>query len=177
MLLRDETGEKLRRLDWTKFIFGAVCLGGLLGLAVWQAGSLMVGAIFLVALALTTGILYLTATVLTLILKRIKSFGSFSISQAVNSLYRPGNQTRVILLAVGLGAFVVLAVQSLQTNLVREFDFSRNERLPTMFFIDIQRSQIEDLKNLISTESGETTGNDSDWSRTDYGGQRRTVRF
>ena len=155
LLLRDETGEKLRRLDWTKWIFGAFCLAGLLGLAVWQAGSIIVGAFFLVALGLTTGILYLTAVVLTLFLKRIKTFGSFSISQAVNSLYRPGNQTRIILLAVGLGAFVVLSVQSLQTNLVREFDFSRNERLPSMFFIDIQRSQVENLKNLIAQMSNE----------------------
>ncbi|MGI9056209.1 MAG: ABC transporter permease [Pyrinomonadaceae bacterium] len=155
LLLRDETGENLRRLDWTKWIFGAVCLAGLLGLAVWQAGSIVVGAFFLVALGLTTGILYLTAVVLTLILKRIKSFGSFSISQAVNSLYRPGNQTRIILLAVGLGAFVVLSVQSLQTNLIREFDFSRNERLPSMFFIDIQRSQVEEIKKLIAQMSEE----------------------
>ena len=155
LLLRDETGEKLRRLDWTKWIFGAVCLAGLLGLAVWQAGSLIVGAFFLVALGLTTGILYLTAVVLTWFLRRLKTFGSFSFSQAINSLYRPGNQTRIILLAVGLGAFVVLSVQSLQTNLVREFDFSRNERLPSMFFIDIQRSQVENLKNLIAQMSNE----------------------
>lgn len=155
LLLRDETGEKIRRLDWTKWIFGAVCLGGLLGLAVWQAGSLMVGAFFLVALGLTTGILYLTAAALTLILRRVKFFGSFALSQAVNSLYRPGNQTRIILLAVGLGAFVVLAVQSLQSNLIREFDFSRNERLPSMFFIDVQRSQVEELRNLIKQMSNE----------------------
>lgn len=155
LLLRDETGEKLRRLDWTKWIFGAVCLAGLLGLAVWQAGSIMVGAFFLVALGLTTGILYLTAAALTLILRRVKFFGSFALSQAINSLYRPGNQTRIILLAVGLGAFVVLAVQSLQSNLVREFDFSRNERLPSMFFIDAQRSQVENLKNLITQMSNE----------------------
>ncbi len=155
LLLRDETSEKLRRLDWTKWIFGAICLAGLLGLAIWQAGSPIVGAFFLVALGLTTGILYVTAIVLTFILRRVKFFGSFALSQAVNSLYRPGNQTRVILLAVGLGAFVVLAVQSLQTNLVREFDFSRNERLPSMFFIDIQKSQVEELKNLIAQMSSE----------------------
>ncbi len=155
LLLRDETGENLRRLDWTKWIFGAICLAGLLGLAIWQAGSIIVGAFFLVALGLTTGILYLTAVVLTWFLHRLKIFGSFAISQAVNSLYRPGNQTRIILLAVGLGAFVVLSVQSLQTNLVREFDFSRNERLPSMFFIDIQRSQVEEIKNLIAQMSEE----------------------
>ena len=177
LLLRDETGEKLRRLDWTKWIFGAVCLAGLLGLAVWQAGSLIVGAFFLVALGLTTGILYLTAVVLTWFLRRLKTFGSFSFSQAINSLYRPGNQTRIILLAVGLGAFVVLAVQSLQTNLVREFDFSRNERLPSMFFIDIQRSQVENLKNLIAQMSNEQPEITPTVRAQSFRRQRRTVRF
>lgn len=155
LLLRDETGEQLRRVDWAKWIFGAVCLAVLLGLAVWQAGSLIVGTFFLVALGLTTGILYLTAAVLTIILRKMRNFGSFSISQAINSLHRPGNQTRIILLAVGLGAFVVLAVQSLQSNLVREFDFSRNQRLPSLFFIDVQKSQIEELRNLIEQRTGE----------------------
>jgi putative ABC transport system permease protein len=155
LLLHDATGEKMRRLDWTKTIFAAVSLAGLLAVAVWQAGSLRVGAFFLVGLGATSVVLYLAAVVLTLLLKRIKHFGSFSIAQAVNSLYRPGNQTRIILLAVGLGAFVVLAVQSLQTNLVREFDFSRNEKLPSLFFIDIQKSQIEQLKEIVFERSGE----------------------
>lgn len=155
LLLRDEASGKTRRLDATKTIVGAICLAGLLALAVWQAGSLKVGAYFLVGLGATTLVLYFAAIVLTVLLKRIKNFGSFSVSQAVNSLYRPGNQTRVILLAVGLGAFVVLAVQSLQTNLIREFDFTRNAKLPSLFFIDIQKSQIEQLKNIVLERTGE----------------------
>ena len=155
LLLRDETGEKMRRIDLTKWIFGAVCLAILLGLAIWQAGSLIVGTFFLIALGLTTVILYLTAAVLTWALRKVRNFGSFAARQAINSLYRPGNQTRVILLAVGLGAFVVLAVQSLQSNLIREFDFSRNQRLPSMFFVDVQKSQIDELKTLVAEKSGE----------------------
>ncbi len=155
LLLRDETNEKLRRLDPTRIIFAAISLAGLLAVAVWQAGSLKVGAFFLVGLGATSLFLYLAAVVLTLLLKRLKNFGSFSVAQAVNSLYRPGNQTRVILLAVGLGAFVVLAVQSLQTNLVREFDFTRNQKLPSLFFIDIQKSQIDALKQIVLERSGE----------------------
>ncbi len=155
LLLHDATGEKTRRLDWTKTIFGAVSLFGLLALAAWQAGSLKVGAFFLVGLGLTSVFLYLAAVALTLILKRFRNFGSFSIGQAINSLYRPGNQTRIILLAVGLGAFVVLAVQSLQTNLVREFDFTRNGRLPSLFIVDIQKSQIEELAKMLEEKTGE----------------------
>jgi putative ABC transport system permease protein len=155
LLLRDENNANLRKLDPTKWLIGALSLAGLLGLAVWQAGSVKVGAFFLSGLATTSFVLYLAALVLTLLLRKLKILGSFSLRQAVNSLYRPGNQTRIILLAVGLGTFVVLAVQSLQTNLVREFDFTRNQRLPSLFFIDIQKSQINDLVRLIETRVGE----------------------
>lgn len=155
LLLRDDNNTALRRLDLTKWLIGAASLLGLLGLAVWQAGSIQVGAFFLGGLALTSAALYVTALVLTRLLRRFRNIGPFALSQAVNSLYRPGNQTRIILLAVGLGAFVVLAVQSLQTNLVREFDFTRNRRLPSLFFVDIQKSQIEDLARLIESRIGE----------------------
>jgi putative ABC transport system permease protein len=155
LLLRDENNSSIRRLDFTKWLFGALSLLGLLGLAVWQAGSLKVGAFFLGGLGATSAVLYVTALVLTRLLRRLRGVGPFALSQAVNSLYRPGNQTRIILLAVGLGAFVVLAVQSLQTNLVREFDFTRNQRLPSLFFVDIQKSQVENLAQLIESHIGE----------------------
>lgn len=155
LLLRDENNVNLRRLDPTKWIFGALSLIALLGLAVWQAGSLKVGAFFLGGLGATALVLYITALVLTVFLRRFRVFGSFSFRQAINSLYRPGNQTRIILLAVGLGAFVVLAVQSLQANLVREFDLARNQRLPSLFFIDVQKSQIGELVNIIEERVGE----------------------
>ncbi|HMQ02567.1 MAG TPA: ABC transporter permease [Pyrinomonadaceae bacterium] len=155
LLLRDENNASLRRLDPAKWLLGLVSVLALLGLAVWQAGSMIVGVFFLVGLAATAGVLYLAALLLTSILKRLKIFASFSLRQAVNSLHRPGNQTRIILLAVGLGAFVVLAVHSLQANLVREFDFTLNQRLPSLFFIDIQKSQIDELVRIIEARIGE----------------------
>ncbi len=155
LLLHDATGEKMRRLDLPKTIIGAASLLGLLGLAVWQAGSPLVGALFLAGLFLTCLFLYLAAIVLTVVLRKFRNLGSFSLGQAINSLYRPGNQTRIILLAVGLGAFVVLAVQSLQANLVREFDFTRNQTLPSLFIVDIQKSQIDELARILEEKTGE----------------------
>lgn len=160
LLLRDENNVSLRRLDPIKWMLGGVSVCSLLGLAVWQAGSIKVGSFFLGGLAATSAVLYLAAYGLTILLKRLRKFGPFAISQAINSLYRPGNQTRIILLAVGLGAFVVLTVQSLQSNLIREFDFSRNQRLPSLFFVDIQKSQIRPLAEMIAgrlNENPETT--------------------
>src|SRR5262249_10423215 len=140
ILLRDENNASLDRLDRSKWLVGAITLAALLALAVWQAGSLKVGAFFLAGLFATSLVLYLTAVLLTRLLKRVRGLSSFTIRQAINSLYRPGNQTRIILLAVGLGAFVVLTVQTMQGNLVHEFDFTRNARLPSLLFVDIQKS-------------------------------------
>ena len=156
LLLRDQNNEQIRRLDWTKWLFALFTLSGILGIAVWQAGSWKVGTAFLIGLGVTSAILYVTAIILTRLLRQTKKFSSFSIGQAINSLYRPGNQTRVVLLAVGLGAFVVIAVQSLQTNLVREFDFTRNQTLPSLFMVDIQRSQAEGVKKMTEEVTGET---------------------
>lgn len=155
LLLRDENNASIRRLDWKKWLIGALILASLLGLAVWQAGSLLVGAFFLGGLAVTSLVLYLAAVVLTKLVRALRPSRSFSLRQAINSLHRPGNQTRIILLAVGLGAFVVFTVQSLQSNLIREFDFSRNQRLPTLFFIDVQKSQINGLVDTIKARTGE----------------------
>jgi putative ABC transport system permease protein len=127
----------------------------LLGLAIWQAGSIKVGAFFLAGLAGTGLVLFSAAWVLTFILRRIKGLTSFSFRQAVNSLYRPGNQTRVVLLAVGLGAFVVITVQIMQVNLLREFDLTRNRRLPSMIFGDIGKTQIDAVVGLIEQRTGE----------------------
>lgn len=155
LLLHDANNRALRRLDWTKTLFSLVSVAGLLGLAVWQAGSVIVGVFFLAGLAVTSLILYTTAVLLTWLLKKVRSFGPFAVAQAINSLYRPGNQTRIILLAVGLGAFVVLSVQLLQTNLLREFDFTRNQRLPSLFFVDVQKSQIGPLQEIVREQAGE----------------------
>ncbi|MFV0387539.1 MAG: ABC transporter permease [Pyrinomonadaceae bacterium] len=155
LLLRDENNTNLKKLDKVKWAFGFASIVILLGLAVWQSGSVQVGAFFLGGLALVSAALYLIARILTTALRSIKHFGNFSLSQAINSLYRPGNQTRVILLAVGLGTFVVLSVQMLQTNLVREFDLSNNNKLPSLFFIDIQPSQVRNFERIVTKETGE----------------------
>jgi putative ABC transport system permease protein len=159
LLLRDENNASLSHLDWTKWIFGVISLAVLLGLAVWQAGSLKVGAFFLGGLAGTGFVLFASAWVLTWMLRRVRNLASFSLRQAVNSLYRPGNQTRIVLLAVGLGAFVVLAVQAMETNLIREFDFTRNQRLPSMIFVDIQKGQVDDVSKMIAERTGEQPEN------------------
>ncbi|HEX8145439.1 MAG TPA: FtsX-like permease family protein [Pyrinomonadaceae bacterium] len=155
MLLRDEAGEgKRRRPDFLRLLTGALVVLGLALLSSWQAGSVRVGLLFLAGLAATAALLYGAAFLLILLVRRVRNIRSFALRQAVSSLHRPGNQTRVIIMAVGLGAFVVIAIQSLQTNLLNEMDLSRRTQLPNMFLIDIQTDQKQGVEKLIEGATG-----------------------
>lgn len=156
MLLRDETGDegKRRRPDMVRWLAGALVILGLFLLSSWQAGSGRIGLFFLGGLALTAEVLYLAAMLLVYLVRRARHIRSFALRQAVNSLYRPGNQTRIIVMAVGLGAFVVMSIQSLQTNLLAEIDVSSRTNLPGMFLIDIQPDQKQGVEKLVEQTMG-----------------------
>lgn len=130
-----------RDLDWVKLASGLIGALGLVGLASWQAGSLKVGAIFLAALAVMALALNLAAAALMKFVRGLRSLPWFSVRQGVNSLYRPGNQTRIILMAVGLGVFFVVAVRSLQLNLRQELAIDMNALRADMYLIEIQPDQ------------------------------------
>lgn len=154
LLLRDDNNLLGQKLDMTKWILAAFSIALLLLIVIWQAGSIRIGLFFLLGSGSTVILLYFSAVVLTSLLKRLKNLQSFALFQALNSLYRPGNQTHIIILTVGLGVFVILLVQLLQRNLVREFDFSQSSRLPSVFLIDIQRSQIDEVKRVVEEITG-----------------------
>jgi putative ABC transport system permease protein len=155
MLLREvEQDAPVRRLDLLRAAVAVGVLAGLAFLTSWQAGSLRVGVVFLVGLGLTALLLYAAAWLLILLVRRARGLGTFAVRQAVNSMHRPGNQTRVIVMAVGLGAFLVMSVQSLQTSLLEEFDVARRGNLANMYLIDVQKDQVEGVRELVSRTQG-----------------------
>lgn len=164
LVLRNESGVNppdkkwwridWRSIDWLRVLTTVIVTLGLIALAGWQAGSLRIGAIFLAGLAVTAFVLNLVATLLVRSLRQIRYIPSFTLRQGVNSLYRPGNQTKVILLAVGLGAFFIIAVQLLQANLLNEFNFAFNSNAEDMYLIDIQKDQRDGLSSLIENQTG-----------------------
>jgi putative ABC transport system permease protein len=155
MLLRDEEGGRRRgRIDIVRWAAATLVLLALMLISSWQAGSVRVGLFFLGGLALTTAALYLAALLLILLVRRVRHIRTFALRQAVSSLYRPGNQTRVIIMAIGLGAFVVMAIQSVEKNLLNEIDISRRTQLPSMFLIDIQPDQKQGIADLVQQTTG-----------------------
>ncbi len=141
--------ERLRRIDWVQVSLALAVGGALVGVASWQAGSGTAGAAVTIGFAVISAVLYAAAYVLVRLVLPLASAPWFPLRHAVISLRRPGNQTRVILLAVGLGSFFVLGVRALQSNLIAEFSLGMDRGGADMFIIDVQRDQAEGVEALL----------------------------
>ena len=140
--------------DWLRIVVGVFVVAGLLGISTWQAGSIRIGVIFLIALAVMTFVLNLTAIGLMKFVRGFRRVPSFTVRQGINSLYRPGNQTKIILMAVGLGVFFVVGVRSLQLNLRYELGVDLESFKADMYLIDIQRDQRPAVEEAITKFTG-----------------------
>jgi putative ABC transport system permease protein len=141
-------------IDWVKWIVGGAVGAALVGVAAWQAGSLRIGLLLSGGFMATAFVLYIAGWVLVHAVQPLRHSRSFALRHAVLHVARPGNQTRVILLAVGLGTFFILGVRGLQENLLRDFSVQVGDDAPDMFLIDIQADQRGALASFVDQQNG-----------------------
>jgi putative ABC transport system permease protein len=151
LLLRDETVRRAR--DWKGIGVIVVVSLALVALTAWQAASLKVGVVVCVGFAGLAVILHLAGRALIALIAPMANSRSFPLRHAVLHLSRPGNQTRVILLAVGLGAFFIVGVRSLQASLLSEFSIQVAQDAPDMFLLDVQKTQAEGVRAFLGDPS------------------------
>lgn len=153
LLLRADTAATTRARDRAAWVSYAVVGAGLAGVAAWQAGSLEAGAYVMAGLGALALVLHAGAGLLVRALAPVTRSRIFALRHAVISLGRPGNQTRVVLLTVGLGAFFILSIQHVQANLLNAFSLELSDDSPDMFLIDIQRDQEEGVRALVDARA------------------------
>jgi len=154
LLLRQEISP-LRRFDWMKWVVTATVAAALVGVASWQAGSIATGLLLTGGLVAVALVLDMTRFALVRAVRPLRHSSSFALRHAVLHVTRPGNQTRVILLAVGLGTFVILTVQGIQANLLRDFSLQLGENAPDILLLDVQGDQRSGLNEMLDLESGD----------------------
>jgi len=148
LLLRDETIR--RRTDWLGLAALVVVSLSLVAVTAWQASSIKVGVIVVAAFMGLALVLHLAGRALVAAVAPLANSKSFPLRHAVLHLSRPGNQTRVILLAVGLGAFFIVGIRSVQASLLNEFSIQTSADSPDMFLLDIQRGQSDGMRAFLT---------------------------
>jgi putative ABC transport system permease protein len=143
-----EPGGERDYLQWAIAVL--VLIGFSIALATvmgtWiRAGSFVVGV---VAVLLVLSILSRSLTRVAKAMSRFRF--STSWKYAVANLYRPGNQTRVMMMTIGLCVLMIGLIGLLDRGLVEQIAMSDEGRQPNMVLFDIQTDQVDTVGHRIS---------------------------
>lgn len=139
-------------------LVAAVCIAaGLAGLSIWQAGSVKVGALFIAGLLVAVLLLILASQALLSLLRRLPASPSITVRQAVGNIIRPGSQTLMVMMSIGVGVMVMVTIGMIEHSLVNRVQDNRPTDAPTFFFIDIQPDQADAFRGLLQKETGEVS--------------------
>ena len=82
------------------------------------------------------------------------SRGRPGLRLALANLHRPGAPTASVVLSLGLGLTVLVAVAQIEGNLSRTINENLPDQAPTFFFIDIQPAQVETFQATVAETDG-----------------------
>lgn len=116
----------------------------------FQTNDIIISMLFtagvLVALALLTG---LSAALLFFVRKYFPYNAAFAWRHALSNLFRPNNQTTVLMVTIGLGAFIISTLNIIEQSLLGQVEFSGQENQSNTILFDIQPSQREGVLALL----------------------------
>jgi len=152
LILRQDVEPRLPgRRPW---LAAVPIVAGLAALAVWEAGSLKVGAIFIGGLAAALVLLAAGARLVIEAARRLPRLRSLAWRQAVANLHRPGSHAGTVLMSLGLAVMLIVAVALLEQSLRAELADRGPGRAPAFFFIDIQPDQAPAFRRLVQDKTG-----------------------
>lgn len=136
-------------------IFGFIFLFsyGLLGVASYSLG-------FLLGILITFAILALIAHFFMKVIKRFfPSKASFVLRQSLLNLYRPNNQTLVLILAIGVGTFLISTLYFTKELLLAQTSIENQANSPNIILLDVQSNQQEAVSQLLLDQQLEVIEN------------------
>jgi putative ABC transport system permease protein len=151
--LRRDTDADVLRMRWTdtpRIVVNAALVLSVVAIALSRARTTRQAfamsaatGIAVLALALSAGLLSWAAR------KGLRTRWPYVIRQGVANLYRPGNQTRAVTLALGFGAFLVSTLYLVQNNILGRFTTAAAESRGNIVFFDVQQDQAAGLDSIV----------------------------
>lgn len=141
--------EPLIKVSKTKTLITIIIILFPFLFAAYQAQSWLTGLYF--SLALFIAFLCLAGLAWSL-MKLVKKFfparWGFIWRQSLANLFRPNNQTLVLVVVIGLGAFLIATLSVVQDSLLNQVEFMGKENQSNTILFDIQPSQKEGVLEL-----------------------------
>jgi len=114
----------------------------------WKRAFAMVGGMAVAFLALVG-----VARGLMAVTRRVVGMAwPYLLRQGVSNLHRPGNQTLLFLLSLGLGTFLLVTILSAGKLLNDRLSVQQSEESPNLYLIDVQPDQVAGVKEVLEAD-------------------------
>jgi putative ABC transport system permease protein len=132
-------------------VFGLI-VAGIAAFAVATTGSKIFGLWFTGGVLAVFGVLILLALSGSLLVRKFApSVLSFAWRQGLANLHRPNNQTTAVILAIGLGTFLLVTLYSVHDMLVNQVAQRSGQDEPNLVLFDVQRDQRQGVADLLKS--------------------------
>ncbi|MCI0421885.1 MAG: ABC transporter permease [Acidobacteria bacterium] len=110
------------------------------------------GIWFTLGLVAALGLLAAMARLIRFSARRLMTRSwSYIWRQGLANLYRPNNQTLVLMLSIGLGTFLMMTLYLIHSVLVQEVTLLASGRQPNMVLFDVQTDQRPELRKVVES--------------------------
>jgi putative ABC transport system permease protein len=146
----DATVMKQAQRDSAGLVVGFAILASVLAIAMTRTRTVERGAGYAAAIIAAVAVLWLTAALLAAAARRMARPGlAFVVRQGIANLHRPGNQTRSVIVSLGLGVFLMSTIYQVQQNLMGQLDMRLEQSRANVVFFDVQDDQERGVDSLI----------------------------
>ena len=131
-----------------------IALLGLIGLAIGLTEERLFAIWFVVGAGASFVILRFTAVGFMALAKRAPRIRVPELRLAIANLHRPGAATSSVVLSLGLGLTLLVAVSLIDGNISKQVSDELPERAPSFFFVDIGPDQVDGFEALVRASEG-----------------------
>ncbi len=135
--------------SWPRAVYvvaTAVVVAALVALAVWQAGDKRVAITFIGGIGVAFVLLRGVSRGIQYLARRAPQVRSTPLRLAIGNIHRPGALTPSVVLSLGLGLALLVALAMIDGNLRNQISSNIPKEAPDFFFVDVQSSEFEAFK-------------------------------
>lgn len=153
-LFRDLVAPEQRLPRLSTIVAIAAAGLALAGLAIASAPERAIAGWFVLGAVATLLVFRLAALAVMTVARRMGRVPRPGLRLALANLHRPGTTAGSVILSLGIGLTVLIAIALIEGNLLREVRQALPEAAPTYYFIDIQPDQVAAFDRLMATTPG-----------------------
>ena len=152
-LFRDLVVPAGSRVDWQINSLILLCVVALAALAIVTSQDQRIAFGFVGGSAIAFVLFYGAGKLMMKLAALCSGIKSTRVRMALANLHRPGSQTANVVLSMGLGLTVLVAVIVVQSNLSRQISQTMPSKAPGFYFVDIQPHQVDKFEQIVRQTS------------------------